>query len=86
MNFNNFSFQGNISNLAFSTVIGRIRFIFKNLNLFSKLAKNSKFSILANVSPRHLLAPIPKGMFLLILFTNIVQLVRLQDPCKNYGV
>ena len=46
-----------------------------NLNLFITLAKNNKLSIRATVSPGHLLAPIPKGMFLLIFHNYIIQII-----------
>ena len=35
-----------------------------NLKCLMMFAKKRKFSILARFSPRHLLFPIPKGMFL----------------------
>ena len=59
-------------------VFDRISSIFNNLNLFITLAKNNKLSIRATFSPRHLLAPIPKGMFLFVCFTIIIQIYWIQ--------
>ena len=74
----------NWPNQAF-IVFDRISSIFNNLNLFITLAKNNKLSIRATFSPRHLLAPIPKGMFLFVFSQSLFKFIGFRCTF-NFGI